>query len=58
MSVNNLSFVSWGVYGGTTPLAKATQAHLWVSWGMMQTFAAKTFNWLASWYWWNNPYGP
>jgi hypothetical protein len=56
MSVNNLAFVSRGVYGGTTKLAVATQAHLWASWGMMATFATKTFNYLTSWYWWSNPY--
>lgn len=58
MSMNYLPYISWGVFGNKgSPLAKATQAHYFVSWGMMSSFASKTFNWLTSWYWWNNPYG-
>jgi len=57
MSMNYLPYVSWGVYGGTTKLAVATQAHFFASWGLMQTFSSATFNWLKSWYWWSPPYG-
>ncbi len=57
MSINKFSFVSWGVYGGPTQLAKATQAHLAASWGLVVTGVGAAFNWLTSWYWWRPPYG-
>ncbi|MGO9020472.1 MAG: hypothetical protein ACLQVJ_19205 [Syntrophobacteraceae bacterium] len=56
MSINHCSFVSWGLYGGTSQLSKASQAHLAASWGLFVSGVAATFNWLKSWYWWNNPY--
>jgi hypothetical protein len=56
MSINTCSFVSWGLYGGTTQLSAAKQAHLACSWGMITVTAAVALNWLKSWYWWSNPY--
>jgi hypothetical protein len=56
VSINNCSFVSWGLYGGTTQLSKAKQAHLAASWGLLAAGVSAAFNWLQSWYWWQNPY--
>jgi len=56
MSINTCSFVSWGVYGGATHLSTAKQARLAASWGLVLTGTAAAFNWLKSWYWWQNPY--
>ena len=43
--MNYMPFVSWGVYGGVSPLSGGAHAHYFVSWGMMaavaMTFVAK-----------------
>lgn len=56
MSINTCSFVSWGLYGGTTQLSTAKQAHLAGSWGLVLNGVSAAVSWLTRGYWWNNPY--
>jgi hypothetical protein len=55
MPINPRAVVSWGQFPSTVVTTKMPYV---ATWGLMESLngAAGLFNWLKSWYWWNNPY--